>query len=62
MYDKEFRLYNLQPIHIPLPSQETQWLTAMHKPYITVNIDSGTYMTLNKNWYKTLEYQGRNNV
>ena len=42
MYDQEFRLYNLQPIHLPLPNQENQWMIAIHKPYIAVNIDSGT--------------------
>ena len=62
MYDQEFRLYNLQPIHLPLPNQENQWMIAIHKPYIAVNIDSGTYMTLNENWYETLECQGRINV
>ena len=50
MYDQEFRLYNLQQIHLPLPNQENQWMIAIHKPYIAVNIDSGTYMTLNANW------------
>ena len=33
MYDQEFRLYNLQPIHLPLPNQENQWMIAIHKPY-----------------------------
>ena len=37
-------------------------MIAIHKPYITVNIDSGTYMTLNENWYETLKCQRRNNV
>ena len=62
MYDQEFRLYNLQPIHLPLPNQENQWMVAIHTPYIAVNIDSGTYVTLNENWYENLECQGRNNV
>ena len=62
MYDQEFRLYNLQPVHLPLPNQENQWMVAIHKPYIAVNIDSGTRMTLNENWCETLECQGRNNV
>ena len=51
MYDQEIRLYNLQPIHLPLLNQENQWMIAIHKTYIAVNIDSGTYMTLNKNCY-----------
>ena len=34
----------------------------IHKPYIAVNTDYGTYMTLNENWYETWECQGRNNV
>ena len=62
MYYQEFRLYNLQPIHLLLPNQENQWMIAIHKPYIAVNIDSGTYMTLNKNWYETLECQETNTV
>ena len=62
MYDAKFRLYSLQPIHLPLPNQENQWMIAIHKPYIAVNIDSGTYMTLNDNWNETLECQGRNNL
>ena len=62
MYGQEFRLYSLQPVHLPLPNQENQWMIAIHKPYIAVNSDSGTYMTLNENWYDTLECQGRNNV
>ena len=37
-------------------------MIAIHKPYIAVNNDSGTYMTLNENWYETLEDQGNNNV
>ena len=52
MYDQEFRLYNLQPIHLQLPNQENQWLIVIHKPYIAVNIDSGTYLTLNENGTK----------
>ena len=44
---KEFIIYNLQLIHLPLPNQENQWMIAIHKPYIAVNIDSGTYVTLN---------------
>ena len=62
MYGQEFRLYNLEPMHLPLPNQENQWMIAIHKPYIAVNRHSGTYMTLNENWYETLECQGRNNV
>ena len=62
MYDQKFRLYNLQPIHLSLPNQESQWMIAIYKPYIAVYIDSGTYMTLNENWYETLDCQGRNNV
>ena len=26
MYDQEFRLYNLQAIHLPLPNQENQYI------------------------------------
>ena len=37
-------------------------MIAIHKPYIVVNIDSGTYMALNENWYETLECHERNNV
>ena len=37
-------------------------MIAIHKPYIAVIIDSRTYMTLNENWYETLECQGRKNV
>ena len=62
IYDQEFRLYNLQPIHLPLPNQENHWIIAIHKPYIAVNSDSMTYMTLKEIWYETLECQGRNNV
>ena len=51
MYDQEFRLYNLQPNHLPLPNQENQWMIAIiYKPYIAGNIDYVTYMTLNDNW------------
>ena len=42
MYDQKFRLYNLQPIHLTLPNQENQWMIAIYKPYIAVNIDSVT--------------------
>ena len=40
MYGQEFRLYSLQPVHLPLPNQENQWMIAIHKPYIAVNSDS----------------------
>ena len=26
IYDQEFRLYKLQPIHLPLPNQANQWM------------------------------------
>ena len=59
MCGQEFRLYSLQPVHLPLPNQENQWMIAIHKPYIAVNSDSGTYMTLNENWYDTFGMPGK---
>ena len=58
MYDHKFRLYNFTTNSSTITNQENHWMIAIHKPYIAVNIDSGTYTTLNENWYETLECQG----
>ena len=56
----EYTAYNR--FTLPLPNQQNKWMKAIHTPFIEVNIDAGTYMTLDSNWYNTLKCEGQNNL
>ena len=62
MYDQEFTLYNLQNVHIPMPNQPDYLMTLKHSPMIAVNKDSGTYVTLNKDWRSELDCVGYQDI
>ena len=62
LYDQRFNVYSLQPFHLPLPNQAGKFLRVMHKPYIAVNKNAGTFVTLEEEWMKTLSCRGRHNI
>ena len=62
MYDQQFHLYSLEIIHLPLPNQPNKMMKLIHKSHVVVNLESGTYMTLDDDWKKRLHCRGRHNI
>ena len=62
LYEHEFKLFNLQSIHLPMPRQRDKLMRTIHSDYIAINIDSGTYMILKENWRRALDCYGRHEV
>ena len=62
MYEQEFKLFNLQSIHLPMPRQPGKLMRAIHSDYIAINVDTGTYMILQENWRRTLDCHGHHEV
>ena len=62
MYDQQFHLYSLETIHLPLPNQPNKMMKLLHKSHVAVNLDSGTYMTLDDDWKRKLHCTGRHNI
>ena len=48
MYEQEFKLFNLQSIHLPMPRQPDKLMRAIHSDYIAINVDTGTYIHLTR--------------
>ena len=62
LYDQEFKLYNLQPVHLELPNQQDMVMKILHQPNIAINQDAGTYVILQENWKKAMECKGKYKV
>ena len=41
MYEQEYKLFNLQSIHLPMPIQPDKLMRDIHSEYIAINVDQG---------------------
>ena len=62
LYDQRLNVYSLQPFHLPIPNQPGKKLMVIHKPYIAVNKNAGTFVTLEEEWMRTLSCRGTHNI
>ena len=62
MFEQDFKLYELRPFYLPLPNQDNKLMRVLHKPFVAVNQQAGTFFTLKHNWRKQLNCVGKHVV
>ena len=62
MFEQQFQLYELQPFYLPLPNQNDKLMKVIHQPFVAVNQQAGTFLTLKHNWRKQLNCVGKHTV
>ena len=62
MIEQVFEIYELRPFYLPLPNQAGKLMKVIHEPFVAINQQAGTFMTLKHNWRKQLKCVGKYTV